>query len=294
MTLDQLLAFRAVASAGTFAAAAAQLHKSQPAISKLVQNLEAELAVTLFDRSAYRATLTDAGKLLLERTVHVLSELQALEGFAHALSQGGEPVVRLVVEAIAPLTPVLHALRDVQRRYPAVRYELRTERLIAAHEALSDPSTDLLIATARGIDARTMTARPVGVVRILPVARRDHELARAGSPVPAELLRQHAQVVVTDSAREDIPRTWNVLEAGLRWTVTDITAKLQIIEAGMGWGGLPEHLVAPKVRDGSLAVLDVREFDVDAFELFAIQRTDRVAGPVARALWARLTAASEV
>ncbi len=37
MTLDQLLAFSTVASLGSFAAAAAKLHKSQPAISKLVQ-----------------------------------------------------------------------------------------------------------------------------------------------------------------------------------------------------------------------------------------------------------------
>jgi DNA-binding transcriptional LysR family regulator len=290
MTLDQLLAFRAVASAGTFAAAAAQLHKSQPAISKLVQNLEAELGVTLFDRSAYRATLSDTGKLFLERTTHVLTQLEALEGFAHALRQGSEPVVRLVVEAIAPLAPVLRALDDVQRSFPAVRYELRTERLIAAQEALRDASTDLVIATARGLDARSMTARAFGRVRILPVVRRDHALARAGNPVPTQLLRQYAQVVVRDSTREDVPRTWNVLEGGLRWTVTDLTAKLQIIEAGMGWGGLPEHLVAPKLRDGTLGVIEVREFDVDAFELFVIQRNDRLAGPVAHALWTRLTA----
>lgn len=289
MTLDQLLAFRAVAAAGTFAAAAVRLHKSQPAISKLVQNLEAELGLTLFDRSAYRATLTDVGKLFLERSAHVLTQLEALEGFGRALGQGSEPVVRLVVEAIAPLAPVLRALDDVQRSFPAVRYELRTERLIAAHEAFRDASTDLVIATARGLDTRSMTAEPFGRVRIIPVARRDHPLALAGSPVPAEQLRQHAQVVVRDSAQEDVPRTWNVLEGGSRWTVTDITAKLQIIEAGMGWGGLPEHVVAPKLHDGTLAALDVREFDVDAFDLFVIQHNDRVAGPVARALWARLT-----
>jgi hypothetical protein len=39
-------------------------------------------------------------------------------------------------------------------------------------------------------------------------------------------------------------------------------------------------------------VLEVREFDVDAFDLFVIQRNDRVAGPVVQALWTHLTATS--
>src|SRR5258707_10836877 len=61
MTYDQLVAFLAVAGEGTFTAASAALHKSQPAVSKLVRNLEDELGVQLFDRQQYRATLTDAG-----------------------------------------------------------------------------------------------------------------------------------------------------------------------------------------------------------------------------------------
>ena len=62
MTFDQLVAFVAVASRAAFTAASARLHKSQPAVSKLVRNLEQELGVALFDRRAYRATLTDAGR----------------------------------------------------------------------------------------------------------------------------------------------------------------------------------------------------------------------------------------
>jgi hypothetical protein len=38
----------------------------------------------------------------------------------------------------------------------------------------------------------------------------------------------------------------------------------------------------------SLVALRVREFDVQAFELFTVRRHDRVAGPVAQALWTKL------
>jgi DNA-binding transcriptional LysR family regulator len=288
VTFDQLIAFHAVATRGGFAAASAHLHKSQPAITKLVQNLEAALGVALFDRSGYRATLTDAGRLFLERAGRVLSSADALRRFGLALGGAAEPVVRLVVEAITPLARVVAALREVRSRFPAVRYELRTERMTGVLEALHDASADLVIAGAQGIDARTLTAQPFGRVQIIPVAHRDHPLAALAGAVPAARLREHAQVVLTDSARGDLTQTLNVLDGGLRWTVTDVPAKLEIIEAGLGWGGLPEHIVAGALAAGTLVALDVREFEVRAIELVIARRRDEPIGPVAQALWARL------
>jgi DNA-binding transcriptional LysR family regulator len=292
MTIDQLIAFQAVASQGTFAAAAAQLHKSQPAVSKLIQNLEAELGLSLFDRSAYRATLTDAGRLFFERTARVLDSTQALLSFGRSLAGAAEPVVRLVLEAITPLPPVLATLRSVQALFPSVRYELRTERLNGAIEALRDASADLVITSTQGMDRQNMMEQAFATVRIIPVVHRDHPLARGDGPVPAQRLRQYAQVVLRDSARGDLTQTINVLEDGLRWTVTDVGAKLEIIHAGMGWGGLPEHVVAEGLKAGTLRALTIREFQVHEIPLSALRRVDQPAGPVVQALWSRLGAVS--
>jgi DNA-binding transcriptional LysR family regulator len=199
-----------------------------------------------------------------------------------------EPVLRLVLEAITPLERIMTVLREIQRRYPAVRIELRTERMAGVLEALKERSAELVVSSKQGLDARTMEAQRFSEVRILPVVRHDHPLARAGAPVPAALLRQHAQVVLRDSARGDLAHNVNILEAGLRWSVTDLTAKLEIIQAGMGWGGMPEHMVAAALARGALVELDVREFDVDVIELFTMRRRDRPAGTVAQALWASL------
>lgn len=290
MTFDQLVAFHAVATRGGFSAASAYLHKSQPAISKLVQNLEAELGITLFDRGSYRAALTDAGKLFLERAEGVLRSADALRSFGLALGGAAEPVVRLVLEAVTPLPSVVSALREVKTQFPGVRYELRTERLSGALEALRDRSADLVIAGQHGMEPSAMVAQPFCDVRIIPVVHRDHVLASYAGVVPAAALREHPQVVLRDSARGDLTQTLNVLEGGLRWTVTDVAAKLEIIEAGLGWGGLPEHVVAAPLRAGTLVALDVREFDVTVIELFAIRRLDEPVGPVAQALWTRLAA----
>lgn len=51
LTLDQMRIFVAIAETGSFRAAAARLSRVQSALSHAVANLEAELGVSLFDRS---------------------------------------------------------------------------------------------------------------------------------------------------------------------------------------------------------------------------------------------------
>src|SRR4029077_13666865 len=85
MTYDQMVAFTTVAAEGTFTGASEALHKSQPAASKLIRNLESELGVALCDRTRYRATLTDAGRVFYERAAAVIESTHALRGFGLAL-----------------------------------------------------------------------------------------------------------------------------------------------------------------------------------------------------------------
>jgi DNA-binding transcriptional LysR family regulator len=295
VTYEQLNAFLRVATEGSFRAASATLHKSQPAVSKLVKNLEEELGLELFDRSAYRATLSDAGQLFFERAAAVLESTEALRSFGFELSGEAEPIVRLAVDAVTPLAPILEVLRAAQARFPAVRIELRTERLSGALEALLREEADLAIAATLGDGARRMEARRFASVRIVPVARAEHPLARSRTPSPAEL-RAHAQIVLRDSAHGETGASLNVLAGGLRWSVTDVAAKKEIIVAGMGWGGLPEHAVAAELAAGSLVALDVPEFEADSMALFVVRRRDRPRGVVQQALWqglARLASAPE-
>ena len=285
MTYDQLVAFVAVAAGRSFTAASAALHKSQPAVSKLVRNLEEELGLALFDRQQYRASLTTAGRLFYERAAGVLEHTESLKSFGMELAGRLEPIVRIAIEAVTPLAPVIEILRAVERQYASVRIELTTERLAGAADALHEDRADLAIATMIGMDAARLEAVRFRSVRIVPVVRADHALARCGTPIPPRLLRAHAQIVLRDSAHGPDAPSLNVLEGGLRWSVTDIAAKKEVIQAGMGWGGLPEHVVAEALESGELVALEVPEFAAGAMELFALRRRDRPHGVAASALW---------
>ena len=291
MTYDQLVAFVSVVDGGAFSAASARLHKSQPAVSKLVKNLEAQLGVTLFDRSAYRARLTEQGRRFYERAVSVLEQTDALRSFGAALAGEVEPIVRLAVEAVTPLAPVVRVLRELRERYPTARLELATERLSGAIDALRDERADVAIATKLGVHGARLESRPYGRVRVIPVARAGHALARHRGAIPRSLLQSHTQIVLRDSAAGSDAPSLNVLDGALRWSVDDLAAKREVILAGMGWGGLPEHVVADSLAAGELVALRIPDFDSDAMELFVLRRRDRAHGALAQTLFERLARA---
>ena len=73
--LAQLQQLIAVSQHGTISAAANALHLSQPALTRSMQRLEAELGVTLFDRKRNRAVLNRVGEMAVARAVGVLDSV---------------------------------------------------------------------------------------------------------------------------------------------------------------------------------------------------------------------------
>src|SRR2546423_15105796 len=61
VNLDELQTFLVLVRCGSFTRAAAELHLSQPAVSRHIQRLEAELGVTLLTRRRGRVELSQAG-----------------------------------------------------------------------------------------------------------------------------------------------------------------------------------------------------------------------------------------
>jgi LysR family transcriptional regulator, cyn operon transcriptional activator len=88
MKLRQLQTLITIADAGGFASAAGRLHLSQPAATRQIQALEAELGVLLFDRIGRRLQLTSEGEDIVRRGRRLLQEADSLRDRADALRGG--------------------------------------------------------------------------------------------------------------------------------------------------------------------------------------------------------------
>jgi DNA-binding transcriptional LysR family regulator len=110
ITLDALRVLDAIDRKGSFGAAAEALFRVPSALSYTVQKLESDLGISLFDRSKQRAQLTAAGRLLLEQGRQLLQTASAIEEAVQQLESGWETQLRIAVDTVLPLAPLLQQI----------------------------------------------------------------------------------------------------------------------------------------------------------------------------------------
>lgn len=124
MELRHLRYFVAVAAEQNITRAAARLHVSQPPLSRQIRDLEDELGVALFERSARSVRLTEAGRVFLGEARAVLARAHEATLTVKAIASGkrGEIHVGYAPSLTVELLP--HALRAFQEKSPGVRVTL--------------------------------------------------------------------------------------------------------------------------------------------------------------------------
>ena len=100
ITIEALLVLDAIDHRGSFAAAAEQLNKVPSALSYIVQKLEEQLGVTLFEKQGRRSVLTVAGKHLLDEGRKVLANVNSLSEQTRTIANGWESKIRIAVDSI--------------------------------------------------------------------------------------------------------------------------------------------------------------------------------------------------
>ncbi len=288
ITFEQLRVLQAIVTHGTFRAAAKALNKSQPALSAMIRNLEAECGFSLFSRDTYRPELTRQGRVFYDRAVATLREVGRLNALAGRLSGKEEPEVSIAINTIYCVRPLMPTLKHIDEAFPATRLNVTTEVLGGAMEALREGTIDIALTTDTDFEPATMELLPFDTVRIIPVARPDFAPAADGRFNTVDDMRDYVQVLVADSSAGDRRQSWDVLPEVRHWVVSDVEAKKNLILGGLGWGGLPEYTVADELASGELMRIHVEGFDIRTSQLYVIRRTDAAVGIVADALWQAL------
>ena len=289
MKLDQLKVLRAVVETGTVKLAAESLNRTQPAVSQALKALEFQTGTELFDRSGYRLELTPVGRRVYLQSLRVLAEAEDLTQLIQHFEKCQEETITLAIDAAADpnvLTPVLTGL---QTRFPDTRLILRSEVLSGAIGAVQSGEAALALAPAipvmleeAGFDYMPLT---VSVMR--NVAAPSLLEAMNGPNSLAELGRFH-QVIARDSGQASglFDRELGVQKGQRRWYVSDLQMKKQLLLAGLGWGRLPEHMIAAELAEGRLReiVLPHTHLSFES-DVFVFRRRSSARGPVAAYLW---------
>jgi DNA-binding transcriptional LysR family regulator len=131
----QLKAFAMVVESGSFRGAADRLAITQPSLSALVKELEADVGVLLFERTTRRCALTDAGSSFYEDMKGALQHLEDAYRYVKEVGRGSRG--RLSLAALPSLAAgiVTRTLGEFRRANPAVRIHLtegKNDEVLAA------------------------------------------------------------------------------------------------------------------------------------------------------------------
>ena len=278
-TLDQLRIFLAVAEHASFGGAAKAMGRAVSAVSYGIAQLEAQLALSLFDREgSRRPLLTLAGEGLLAEARAIADGADALLAKARSLHAGQEPAVTLVVDVMVAGEVTARVLGEFRRIFPTCALTLRIEGLGAVAACLIDGEADLAIGGPVIGDNPALERQAVGEVDLVPVAAPSHPLA-ASDIAPGES-RRHLQLVLTDRSPLTEGREFSVLSP-LTWRLGDLGAKHSLLREGLGWGNMPRAMVAGDLASGALVELDLPEQPGARYRLSALWRRDTRLGPAA-------------
>lgn len=132
--------FVEVVKQGGMTNASKSLYIAQPTISKAIKDIEAEMAVPLFDRSKRNLVLTDAGKIFFNKCKEIISLYDNLPTEINSLYGLETGHINISMSAVMSMRKFIGVLGDFHQLYPNITYNLiesggkTTENLILNDE----------------------------------------------------------------------------------------------------------------------------------------------------------------
>lgn len=283
IALDHLRIFVAAVDESSFSAAGRHLGRSQPAISEAIAGLEAQLGIGLFIRDGRRPRLTKAGEALLPDARDVIAKVDLLKARAKGMAAGTEAELAVVADVFFPLAVIAAAAEGLREAFPTTSLRLRVEALGAALEPVLQAEADLgVVGPAPVLPARIM-AEPLAEVPVVMVAAPKHPLAAIQRPIKRDELDRHVQLVLTDRSTLSAGRDFAVWSP-TTWRLADLFAKHALLINGVGWGGMPLHVVQDDIEAGRLARLEIADEPAAGISLpmKAVYRAADPPGPAGR------------
>lgn len=233
--------FLAALDAGSLLGAARRLNTSQPTVGRHIEALEAQLGLTLFERTG-RGLIASASALQLADSARAMeaASLQISRSVMGAKKSVSGTVRITASQPVASylLPPLLARMRE---ELPDIQVELEASNAVSN---LLRREADIALRMVRP-DQATLVTKKIGVVRVGAYASRDY-LARCGIPqVPTDLL--HHAMIGFDKL-DDILRGFRafgspVTREAFALRSDDLIVQWQAVRAGLGIGFLADYMV---------------------------------------------------
>ncbi|EGR1565987.1 LysR family transcriptional regulator [Vibrio parahaemolyticus] len=258
ITLEALHILDAIDRRDSFAAAANELDRAPSSLSYQIQKLEQDLDINIFDRSGHKALFTEAGKLILERGRAILQASEKLVNDATLLANGWELDITVAFDGIIPISNFFQMV-DALAEVSSTRIRLQEEILAGSWESLNTGRADLLVCPSLDTLPQEVKAEKIGKMSMIWVAATEHYVHKRSGEFDDSAREKYRIIAIADTAREQPALSINIIQKQPRLTVTNFTAKVEALTAGLGIGTLPRQIALPLIEKGVLKQIEGTE-----------------------------------
>ncbi len=246
MDIKHLHYFVTVCDQLSYSKAAQKLHISQPSLSNAIKNLEQEVGSPLLERNTRKMELTDAGKILYQKSMVLLSQMNMLKKEMEEVKLTGSGDLLIgIIESVKHWIPKV--IRGYQGRFPSINIKL-IEVLSgkAVKESLRKYHTHLLI-TNQFIDEEDIESFPLYDERLMLVLHKDHPLAEKES-VRLKDLAIEPFIISTEGfqTREDILTAFSLEQVNpqIKFEIERFETALTLVRENLGVTIIPENYLS--------------------------------------------------
>jgi DNA-binding transcriptional LysR family regulator len=283
--MDRLAAMEAfvlVVDSGSFSAAARRLDVGQPAVSKLVAQLEDRLGVKLLVRTTHGLTATEAGLNYYERARRSLQEAEEAELAARGTGSGLSGRLRVTAAVTFARIHLMPRLPEFLARHPDLEVDiLLDDRNID----LVQEGIDVALRMGRRLADSSLTARRIASGRHAVLGTPAY-FARAGEPAaPADLAAHEAVIYAVGGAgalwtfRRNGAELEVTLRGRLRVSAAEGVRAAVLVDAGLSI--VSEWMFAPEIADGTVKTV-LADWELPPIDLWAVFPAGRSATTKAR------------
>lgn len=264
--LRPFVIFNQVLQTGSILHAANQLHLSQPAVTKAIQELEAQLQVKLFIRKKHGVEPTPEGRLLADRSTHLLTQLRYLVDDINSFRGGntGHIVVGTLLSGSVRLLP--EAIIELKKDYPNVVVTVKVGTIEELFPALLKGDLDMVVGRIPNMESKIarqydLTHTALFRERMNLVVSKNHPLLLNKTmqltdlldypwllPLPGSEMRQ---TIANFFQQKQVPFPHNIIESMSLLTTIMILIQSEAICC------MSDHVAAYLSQNNMLAVLPV-------------------------------------
>ena len=282
--MDRLAAMEAfvlVVDTGSFSAAARRLNVGQPAVSKMVAQLEDRLGVKLLARTTRGLTATEAGLNFYERARRSIEEAEEAELSVRAAGSSFTGRLRICAAVTFARIHIIPRLPEFLARYPELEMEVVLDD---RNIDLVQEGIDVALRMGRLVDS-TLTARRIASSPSVVLATPTY-FARSGEPAKPGDLVGHEAVIYDQPGggstwpfQRDEARIAITLKGRLRVTAAEGLRAAVLANAGLAI--VSEWMFAPEIADGTVKVV-LKDWQLPRMDLWAVFPAGRTATAKAR------------